>query len=738
MRCRHLAGYLLAASTLAAAFAAPAAAQVPTPLGATGATASGNLSYVAYDDKHDVYLYVHEILPNRHVVGRFIAGSGAPLGSEFVISVNALTFAVRPKVTYSRGNAGTDAFLVTYSADQVKPNSANIFGQLVRYTGTGPTGGTLVGSTIAISPNSLSSTPRVSQLTGDAAFNPLTGRFLVAWEDYSGGAPSDVMGRLFNGDGSPAGSAFAIGVGPGSQGAPALAFDWTRNRFMAVFSGSNPSAPNPEVPSAWGVFAYLLDGTTGAPASALAVLQGGNNIEAAVTYLPERDGFIAAWTGVTGGPRTSNARFMASTDTAASLPSPWFVMQASGSSVGAPRLDYDPVSRRVLVASMLAQDPAVGIVGGTVLDAAGTPTTGVFKLSNVPAAVSGTYYPTVRRGKAGILGVSYVNDYATAQFERFQFSAAQTPGPDYNCASNCSQPVADTDGDGVPDSLDACPTVFAQTANGCPTPVATSADFTGDGRPELIWQNVGVAGQVYAWFLTPNLTFTGGTFLLNDGTIPAAWSVVGTSDMTGDGKPDILWQNQQTGQVTLFIMNGATKVAEQPITTNLAWRIVATADLNGDKKPDLVWQNFATGQVYVWFMSASNGVATMFTPFQGGFIQDAQLNATAIADKSWRVVGVADVNNDGKPDLIWQHPTGQIAAWLLQGLVVGGSVDVPFADTTWKIRAVGDYNADGHPDLVFQKTDTGDIAAWLLNGASLLQGVPMGRVSLVWRIAGAK
>jgi hypothetical protein len=414
-------------------------------------------------------------------------------------------------------------------------------------------------------------------------------------------------------------------------------------------------------------------------------------------------------------------------------------MQASGSSVGAPRLDYDPVSRRVLVASMLAQDPAVGIVGGTVLDAGGTPTTGLFKLSNVPAAVSGTYYPTVQRGKSGIFGVSYVNDYATAQFERFQLPAAQSPGPDYNCASNCIQPPTDTDGDGVPDSADACPTVAAQTANGCPTPaVATNADFTGDSRPELIWQNVSAAGQVYEWFLTPSLTLTGGTFLVNDGSIPSGWSVVGTSDLTGDGKPDILWQNQQTGQVTLFIMNGATKVGEQSITTNVAWRVVATGDLNGDNKPDIVWQNLVTGQVYVWFMSPSNGLAATFSPFQGGFIQDAQLNPAVLADKTWSVVGIADVNNDGKADLIWQHPTGEIAGWLLQGLVIGSMVDVPFGDPTWKVRAVGDYNGDGHPDLVFQKTDTGDVAAWLLNGASLLQGVPMGRVSLAWRIAGAK
>jgi subtilisin family serine protease len=51
----------------------------------------------------------------------------------------------------------------------------------------------------------------------------------------------------------------------------------------------------------------------------------------------------------------------------------------------------------------------------------------------------------------------------------------------------------DTDGDGVPDGRDPCPTVFAQTANGCPppppsapTPLSTFADRDGDGRTDAL------------------------------------------------------------------------------------------------------------------------------------------------------------------------------------------------------------------------------------------------------------
>lgn len=730
MRRRRFLSYAVALSALVGSSAGPAAAQTYTPLGASPAAVSGKLSSFAYDDRHDVYLHVYEQkngLGNYEIVGRFISGNGAIAGSEFQISTNGLTFGVQPKVAYSRSSASADVFLVTYASDQAKLNNAAIFGRLVRYTGAGSTRGSFVGNPIPISPNSLAVTKGVYQLVNDVAFNPITSRFLVAWEEYPG---PDVLVRLINPDGTVPGNAVNITPNPGSQGAPSVAFDWRRNRFMVAFTGDNPQG------GGYGTFGYLLDGTSASPVSSLIVMSQSGTDESALAYLPERDGFLVAWTTL-GAPRVTSARFVPSTYSSGALPTPEFLAMASTRSIGKPSLDYDYMSRRILMAGMRAMDPAVGDIAGMILDAGGTPLTGSFKLSNVTAAISGTYNPTVHRARNGVIALSYVNDYATAQFERLQFPVAQTAGPDY-CVG-CTPPPADADGDGVPDTADACPTVFAQTANGCPVPaVATSGDFTGDGRPELVWQNVTAAGQVYAWFLTPSLTLTGGAYLVNDGSIPSGWSLVGTGDLSGDGKPDLLWQNQQTGQVLLFIMNGANKVAEQTIAINPVWTVVATGDLNGDKKTDIVWQNVATGQVYVWFMSPSGGWASTFNPFQGGFIQDAQLNPSVVADKTWRVVGVSDVNNDGKTDLIWQHPTGQLSAWLLNGIVVSNTVAVPFSDPTWKVRAVGDYNGDGHPDLIFQKTDTGDIAAWLLNGSSLLQSVPIGRVNLIWRVAGAK
>ena len=56
---------------------------------------------------------------------------------------------------------------------------------------------------------------------------------------------------------------------------------------------------------------------------------------------------------------------------------------------------------------------------------------------------------------------------------------------------------------------------------------------------------------------------------------------------------------------------------------------------------------------------------------------------------SWKIRGVADVNNDGKPDLIWQNTAnGGLSVWFMNGIVmVSGTSFAPgmVADLNWKV-----------------------------------------------------
>ena len=79
-------------------------------------------------------------------------------------------------------------------------------------------------------------------------------------------------------------------------------------------------------------------------------------------------------------------------------------------------------------------------------------------------------------------------------------------------------------------------------------------------------------------------------------------------------------------------------------------------------------------------------------------------------DPAWKVVGTADLNGDGHPDLLWQHQTaGMVVVWHLNGTgYLDGATIVPSMDPAWKVVGSADLNGDGHPDLLWQHQTRGE------------------------------
>jgi hypothetical protein len=58
-----------------------------------------------------------------------------------------------------------------------------------------------------------------------------------------------------------------------------------------------------------------------------------------------------------------------------------------------------------------------------------------------------------------------------------------------------------------------------------------------------------------------------------------------SSDFNGDGKSDILWQNDN-GQVAIWELNGTTLIGAAIIgNPGPSWDAIATGDFNGDGNP---------------------------------------------------------------------------------------------------------------------------------------------------------
>lgn len=146
--------------------------------------------------------------------------------------------------------------------------------------------------------------------------------------------------------------------------------------------------------------------------------------------------------------------------------------------------------------------------------------------------------------------------------------------------------------------------------------------------------------------------------------------------------------------------------------------IPPTADFDQDGKQDLVWQH-PTGSVAVWLMNGTN-------------LKEGRWLLAGTTD--WKVVGTGDFNRDGRTDLVWQNPGGSVAVWLMNGTNLANGVNVFGGTTDWKVVAVKDFNNDDRPDLIWQSA-TGQTCVWFMDGVNLIGSAIIYGAATDWRLA---
>jgi probable HAF family extracellular repeat protein len=257
-------------------------------------------------------------------------------------------------------------------------------------------------------------------------------------------------------------------------------------------------------------------------------------------------------------------------------------------------------------------------------------------------------------------------------------------------------------------------------------------DFNSDGKPDLIWQNQ-ASGLTGVWFMD-GVTQSGWSYFNPVQAPDTTWKIVGSEDFNADGKRDIVWQNQASGHIGVWFMDGVTQSGWSyfnPVQApDTSWKIAAIGDFNSDGKPDLIWQSEVTSQIAVWFLDGVNLASpSYFNPGQA-------------PDADWKIMGVSDFNGDGQADLVWQNQaTGHIGVWFMHGVTQSGwSYLDPsqVLDTNWKIVGMDYFNFDSKPDLIWQNQATGQIGVWFMDGTVLsnLSYFHPGQVSDTnWRVA---
>ncbi len=300
-------------------------------------------------------------------------------------------------------------------------------------------------------------------------------------------------------------------------------------------------------------------------------------------------------------------------------------------------------------------------------------------------------------------------------------------GAGYN--SKGASVIADLDNDGKLDVAVACATTasaFIALFRNTSTPgtisfapvqyIAASsysdgslhaADIDGDGRVELLSAFNNSCGGASAYFsVFQNMSVPGTIEFCSlidfDNGILCQSNNISTGDLNGDGKLDVIVNSGFDNSFYVF-QNTSTPgtvslAAPFQIDSPGASYSVTIADLDGDGRLDLAWKADSPNEIYIKRNIHTTGALAL-----GSFSADIPIQTPM---GSYGAITTADINGDGKPDLVANDDTNLC---ILQNQSTSGTISFSTgtlfegyaAGTNPTTPVVADFDKDNKPDVFF-------------------------------------
>jgi subtilisin family serine protease len=288
--------------------------------------------------------------------------------------------------------------------------------------------------------------------------------------------------------------------------------------------------------------------------------------------------------------------------------------------------------------------------------------------------------------------------------------------------------LVDVDGDGAADlvsgsgrfvqvlrhdgtALPGWPQMTDEPLSSTLAPVA--GDITGDGSPEVIASSS--TGVVSIW--------------RSDGSILLGWprqvSAVGVAlalaDLNKDGAKDIVIAdygapNGSTGGSIIVLDHDTTTLPGWPQTLDRPLSKPVVGDVDGDGTSEVVITSLDGASAYV--LGADGRM-------KAGWPKVLSAAPLAATDRMGSIPALADIDGDGKADIVVGSADGKVVAWHGDGTVVAGWPQT-VACARASSPAIGDIDGDGRLDVVVGCSPTTEgasivdrIYAWHGDGTAL-------------------
>ena len=196
-----------------------------------------------------------------------------------------------------------------------------------------------------------------------------------------------------------------------------------------------------------------------------------------------------------------------------------------------------------------------------------------------------------------------------------------------------------------------------------------------------------------------------------------------TRDLDFNGSNDIVLRNEETGAVSLMLMDGATQVGTAALpTVSTQWDFAGVGQADGEYDADLIFHNASTGQTSAMLIRTGARVGWMALP---------------TFDVGTTVEGIHDFNGDQTPDLLTRdNASGDLHIVRFDGSQIVEDHYLRTVTSDWVVGGVGSRNYNQTVDIAFHNNTTGQATYMQTSNMERTGWVALPRIGTEWTMSG--